>query len=216
MGRIDILGELGKKETKAADIVYKVVKNPDLLPELLNGISSATTIIRFASAKILRIISEKKPEILYPSMDFFVNLLDSKNNILKWNAMDIIANLTTIDTDNKFNRVFKKFYGYLHDGSLITAGHVVDNSGKIALVKPEFQDEITKELLKVEKIPLPTEECRNILIGKIIKTFDVYYGEVKDNGHKDKMISFVKSQLDNPRNATKAKAERFLRKLEKR
>ena len=161
-------------------------------------------------------ISEKKPEILYPSMDFFVNLLDSKNNILKWNAMDIIANLTVIDTDNKFNGLFKKFYGYLHDGSLITAGHVVDNSGKIALAKPEFQDEITKELLKVEKIPLPTEECRNILIGRTIKTFDVYYGEVKDKRHKDKIISFVKSQLNNPRNATKSKAERFLKKLEKR
>jgi len=214
--RIDVLEELGKKETEAADIAHKVVENPDLLPELFDGISSATARTRFASAKILRMISEENPEILYPNMDFFVNLLDSENNILKWNAMDIIANLIVIDTDNKFNRLFKKFYGYLYDGSLITAGHVVDNSGKIALAKPEFQDEITKELLKVEKIHLPTEECRNILIGKTIKTFDVYYGKVKDNGHKDKMISFVRRQLDNPRNATKSKAERFLRKLEKR
>ena len=55
-----------------------------------------------------------------------------------------------------------------------------------------------------------------MLMGKTIKAFDVYYAEVKAKGHKDKMISFVKSQLDNPRNATKAKAERFLRKLEKR
>jgi len=211
--RIDISKELGKKEIEAADIAYKVVKNPELLPELFDGISSATTRARFASAKILRMLSEKNPEILYPSMDFFVYLLDSENNILKWNAMDIVANLTVIDTENKFNRLFKKFYGYLYDGSLITAGHVVDNSGKIALAKPEFQNEITKELLKVEKIPRPTEECRNILIGKTIKAFDAYYGEVKDKGHKDKMISFVKSQLGNPRNATKSKAEKFLRKL---
>lgn len=213
MRRIDISEELGKKETEAADIAYKVVKNPDLLPELLNGISSATARTRFASAKILRMISDKNPEILYPSMDFFVNLLDSENNILKWNAMDIIANLTVIDSENKFNRLSKRFYGFLYDGSLITAGHVVDNSGKIALAKPELQDEITKELLKVEKIPLPTEECRNILIGKTIKAFDAYYGEVKDKRRKDKMVSFVKSKLDNPRKATKSKAQKFLRKL---
>lgn len=213
MGRIDILGELGKKETEAADIAHKVAKNPDLLSELLDGISAVTARVRFASAKILRMISEKSPEILYPRMDFFVNLLDSENNILKWNAMDIIANLTVIDTDNRFNTLFRKFYGYLYDSSLITAGHVVDNSGKIALAKPEFQDEITKELLKVEKIPLPTEECRNILIGKTIKAFDVYCDEFKD---KDKIISFVKCQLDNPRNATRSVAERFLKKLEKR
>jgi hypothetical protein len=214
--RINILKELGKKETEAADIVYKVTENPDLLPELLDGISSATARIRFASAKVLKMISEKKPEILYPSMDFFVNLLDSENNILKWNAMDTIANLTTIDTENKFDRLFRRFYGYLCDGSLITAVHVVDNSGKIALAKPKFQDEITKELLKVEKIPLPTEECRNILIGKTIKAFDVYYGKVEAKSHREKIVSFVKSQLSNPRNATKSKAERFLRKLEKR
>lgn len=66
----------------------------------------------------------------------------------------------------------------------------------------------------MEKIPLPTEECRNILIGKTIRTFHVYYGEVKDKGYKDKMISFAKRQLDNPRNATRFKAERFLKKLE--
>lgn len=210
VGRIDVLEELGKKETEAADIVEKVIKNPDLLPELLDGISSAKARTRFASAKILRIISEKNPEILYPSMDFFVNLLDSENNILKWNAMDIIANLTVIDTDNKFHRLFKKFYGFLYDGSLITAGHVVDNSGKIALAKPEFQDEITKELLKAEKIPLPTEECRNILIGKTMKAFDVYFNELED---KDEIVSFVKRQLSNPRNAIRSKAERFLKRV---
>lgn len=210
MKESDVLGEIGKKETEAADIAEKMINNPDLLPELLDGISSIKARIRFGSAKILRIISEKNPGILYPSMDFFVNLLDSENNILKWNAMDIIANLTKVDSHKEFNRLFKKYFGYLYDGSLITAGHVVDNSGKIALAKPELQDEITKELLKVEKIPLPTEECRNILIGKTIKAFDVYYDEIKD---KDEIISFVKRQLNNPRNATRTKAETFLKRF---
>ncbi len=210
MKKTDVLSVIGKKETEATDIVEKVTKNPDQLPQLLDGISSANARTRFASAKILRMISEKNPEILYPSIDFFVNLLDSENNILKWNAMDIIANLTVIDTGNKFNKLFGKFYCHLYDGSLITAGHVVDNSGKIALTKPEFQDQITKELLKVEKIPLATQECRNILIGKTIKTFGIYCDKIKD---KDKIISFVRRQLKNPRNATRSKAERFLKRF---
>ena len=45
MGRIDILEELGKKETEAADIADKVAENPDLLPELLDGISSASSLV---------------------------------------------------------------------------------------------------------------------------------------------------------------------------
>jgi len=207
----NILSAFEKKETKVEDIAEKVMKNPNLLPEFFVGISSTNPRIKFGSAKVLRIISERKPEMLYSKLDFFVNLLDSENNILKWIALDIISNLTRIDFRNEFNKLFKKFYGYLYEGSLITAGHVVDNSSKIALSKPELQDKITEELLKVEEVTLPTQECRNILIGKTIKAFEVYFDNLKD---KDKVISFVKRQSNNPRNATKARAEKFLKRLE--
>jgi len=210
MKRNNILNALERKETKVEDIAEKVIENPHLLPELFTGISSTNPKIKFGCAKVLRTISEKNPQMLYSKMDFFANLLDSENNILKWIAIDIIANLTIVDSNNEFNRLFKKFCGFLYEGSLITAGHVVDNSGKIALSKPELQDKITEELLKVEEIPLPTKECRNILIGKTIKAFEVYCDKIRD---KDKVVSFVKRQLDNPRNATKAKAEKFLKRL---
>ena len=210
MNKTDILREIEKKGAEATDIADKVIKNPDLLLVLLNGISSATARIKFGSAKILRMISDRAPELLYPSFEFFVSLLDSDNNILKWNAMDIIGNLTKVDSHNEFNRLFKKFFGYLYEGGLITAGHVVDNSAKIALAKPELQDEITKELLKVGKIPLPTEECRSIIVGKTINAFYVYCDEIED---KDEIISFVKRQVNNQRNATRSKAERFLKRF---
>lgn len=213
MEKNNILNAIAKKETENEEVAEKTMKNPELLPELLAGINSTNPRIRFESAKVLRIISRRKPEMLYSRMEFFVNLLDSENNILKWNAMDIIANLAKVDSRDEINRLFKKFFGYLYEGSLITAGYVIDNSGKIALSKPELQDEITKELLKVEEIPLPTEECRNILLGKTIIAFQVYFDRIKN---RQKVVSFVKRQLNNSRNATKAKAERFLVKLEKR
>jgi len=199
------------KNTESEGNAEEIMKNPKTLRELLAGVSSGNPKTKFWSAKTLRTISERKPEILYSEWKFFVDLLDSENNIVKWNAMDIIANLTKIDSRNKFDRLFKKFYGYLHEGSLITAGHVVDNSAKIALSKPHLQEAITKELLKVEKIPLPTEECRNILIGKTINAFQAYHDKIKN---KDEIIPFVKRQSHNSRNATKTKAERFLKKLE--
>jgi len=203
-----LLNMIARKETE--DVVEKVIERPELLSKLLTGIHSINPRIRFESAKVLRIISGKKPEMLYAQRELFVNLLDSENNILKWNALDIIANLTTIDSHNEFDSLFKKFYDLLYEGSLITAGHVVDNSAKIALSLPKLQEEITKELLKVEKIPLPSEECRNILIGKTINAFQIYYDKIKD---KDAVISFVKRQLNNPRNATKAKAEKFVKRF---
>ena len=76
-------------------------------------------------------ISATKPGTLYPYFDLFANLLDGENNILKWNAMDILANLAAIDVENKFDCIFShRYYDLLEEGSLITAGHVVENSGQ--------------------------------------------------------------------------------------
>ncbi|MFQ5892465.1 MAG: hypothetical protein ACE5HW_06695 [Candidatus Methanofastidiosia archaeon] len=179
------------------------------LPEIFNGISSENARIKFKSAKILRIVSEKNPQELYSQIDFFIILLDSENNIIKWNAMDVIANLTLVDSENKFDEIFEKYYGLLSDESMITAGHVVENSGKIAKAKPYLQYKITNELLKVESIPR-RQECKNILLGKVILSFGQYIDQVKN---KEKMISLAKRQLNNTRNATKKKAEKFLKKF---
>jgi len=209
--RKDVVSNLLKKQGPE-HIAEKVIENPDLLEELFVGISSTSSRIKFGSAKTLRILSKKNPQRLYPQIDFFVSLLDSKNTILKWNAIDVIANLSAVDTQNKFNRLFEKFYSCLYEGNLITAAHVVDSSGKIALSKPELQSKITEKLLKMEEVPLPTSECRNIVIGKAINAFGFYYDKLEDRD-RDRVVSFVKRQLNNPRNATKTKAMRFLKKL---
>jgi hypothetical protein len=201
---------LGKKGSQAEALADRVMKNPASLPEVFEGITSANPRVKFGSAKILRIISERNPEILYPEIDLFVKLLDSENNILRWNAMDDIANLTSVDSQNRFDSIFKKYYGSLLEGSLITAAHVVDNSGKIANAKPHLRNKITNELLKAAKIPLSTEECRNILLGKVILSFCQYVDEVKN---KEKMISLAKRLLNNTRSATRVKAEKFLKRI---
>lgn len=90
---------------------------------------------------------------------------------------------------------------------MITAGHVIDNSWKIAKVNPKYQKKITDNLLKLESIPRD-QKCRSILLSKVVLSFDKYFDEIQD---KEEVISLVKRQLDNPRNATKVKAERFLK-----
>ncbi len=155
----------------------------------------------------MRIISGKDPQKLYSEFDFFVNFLDSENNIIKWNALEVIADLTTVDSQERFDKIFRKYYDLLSDESMITAGHVIDNSGKIATAKPYLQDRITRELLRVEEIQYKTSECRNILLGKVILSFNRYISHV-DN--KEEMISLAERQQNNSRRATRAKAEKFL------
>ena len=81
-------------------------------------------------------LSEKHPDKLYPYMDRFIALLDSKHRILTWNAMAIIANLTAVDVDRKFDAIFDKYYSYLGNEYMVTVANVVANSAKIASNKP--------------------------------------------------------------------------------
>jgi hypothetical protein len=211
MAKSNFLDLLANKEKKPEQLVNRVMKDSGLLREVINGTSHKKADVKYGSTKILRIISEKKPDILYPHWAFFVELMDHENQILKWNAMDIIANMLRVDTEDKFNPLFEKYYELITNDVMITAGHVVDNSGKIALVRPELQDQITDYLFKVETTERDPE-CRNILLGKAILSFEKYFDQIKQ---KDEVIAFVQRQLNNSRSATKKKAEKFLSRVEK-
>jgi hypothetical protein len=205
-----LLEDLRKKEDNAVTLAGEVAGDTSLLAVILDGISSREANVKYRCIKVLTIISENTPEALYPQFSLFDRLLDSDNNILKWNAIDIIANLTAVDSDHKFEAIYDRYYGLMNEGSMITAAHVVESSGKIVKAKPALRKRITEELLKTESIPLPTEECRNIVKGKAIETFGRYFSRAEN---EEKIVAFVRNQATNSRNATRKKAELFLKRV---
>jgi len=153
MGEGDILRKIGNKEIDPDDFEEMIKINWDLLQKCFEGLNSVKPEIKYSCAKVLRSISEKHPEKLYPRFDFFVNLLDNNNKILNWVAIDIIGNLTKMDVDNKFDSISEEFFNFLTDQSMIMAVHTIDSFGKIAKTKPHLTEKITDNLLKIEKIP---------------------------------------------------------------
>ena len=204
----NLLEQLRDKKTTAEKVAADLVENPGLAPQIMDGLSSPVAGVKFGCAKILRITSITIPQKLYPYFDEFADLLKSPNNIIKWNAIDIIAGLTKADQHNKFEKLFRFYYDLLKDESMVTAAHVIENSPMIAAAKPHLLQKISKELLKIEHIQR-NSECRNILMGKAILAYDHMFDLIDD---REDVLSFVKRQTANRRNATKKKAERFLEK----
>ena len=204
----DYLNKLGKNEI-SADVLIKYVKDDfSLIPMVIEGVSSTNPRIKYGCAKTLSKISEEHPEKLYKDMEFFIDLLETENNIIKWNTIDIIANLTRVDIKKKFDDIFTKYYSFINADTMVTVAHIVDNSGKIALAKPYLINKITNEILKLEKIsmkPRLTQECKNILFGKAIIVFNQYFDKIEK---PKEVISFIKKQLKNTRTATKTKEEK--------
>jgi len=207
----EIFQKLVDKSLTKEELLLKVEQNFDLLLIIFNGISSSKAAIRYGCSKVLMDLSEEHPEKLYPYMDFFIDLLDSRYRILTWSAMVIIANLTKIDADKKFDAIFEKYYGFLNDEYMVTVANIVGHSGKIALAKPHLIQKIMNKLLTVENIsttPHLTEECKRVIAEKAIESFNMFFHEIKD---KEKVISFVKRNLNSPRKTLRKKAEDFLK-----
>jgi hypothetical protein len=208
----ELLRKLDNKLLTKQTLLQKVRENPELIPEVLSGVSSSKAAVRYGCAKVLMDLSEEQPDRLYPYMDSFTALLDSKYRILVWNAMAIIANLARVDQDRKFDRVFDKYYGFLNDPYMVTVANVVGNSAKIALAKPYLVRKITDELLKVENIsttPHLTAECKRVIIEKTIESFDLFFDRIEA---KDRVISLVRRNKNSSRKSLKTKAKSFLEK----
>jgi hypothetical protein len=175
----------------------------------LKDLSSKNPKVKYAAAKRLTVLSAINPVKLYPRLDFFINMLEHENQILKWTAIDVVGHLAESDKMKNLDRILKRLFGLLNAGKLITAGHAAQALAGIAVAKPKYRDRITRELLKVERYQYDTAECRNIVIGIVIKAIGPFYPELKD---KRAVIAFVKRQIKNRRNATRNKAEQFLKK----
>ncbi len=208
----EYLQQLADKSITREELYQRVRRDFDMLPEIVTGVSSPKATIRYSCAKVLLDLSEEYPERLYQYMDSFINLLDSRYRIITWNAIAIIANLTKVDKDKKFDTIFPRYYSFLNDEYMVTVANIVGHSGKIALAKPYLVDRIADELLKVENISTSahlTEECKRVITEKAIKSFDLFFDRIVN---KEKVISFIEGHLDSPRKTLKKEAESFLSK----
>jgi hypothetical protein len=207
-----LLQKLVNKSMTKEEVLQKIYHNFDLIPEVVEGVSSPKATIRYGCSKVLIDLSEKHPERLYPYMDFFTSLLDSKYRILKWNTMAVIANLACVDKDKKFDAIFNKYYSFMNDPYMVTVASVVGHSSKIAVAKPYLIQKITNELLKVENItttPHLTEECKRVITEKTIESFDKFLDQINNKGQ---VISFVERNVDSPRETLRHVAQNFIAK----
>jgi len=212
----ELLLKLTNKSLTKEALLQKVRENPSLIPEAISGVSSSKPAVRYGCAKVLMDLSEEQPERLYPYIDSFTVLLDSKYRILVWNAMAIIANLVRVDREKKFDKLFDKYYGFLNDPYMVTVANVVGNSCKIALAKPYLVQKIASELLKIENIattPHLTAECKRVITEKAIEYFDVFFDRIEA---KDEVLSFVKRNKNSSRESLKTQAGNFLKKWQAR
>jgi hypothetical protein len=209
-----LLAKLADKSLTKDGLRRRVEQDFGLLPVLLEGTCSAKAAVRYGCAKVLMDLSAEHPKRLYPYIDEFIAMLDSKYRILTWNALAIVANLTNADRDKRFDAVLDKYYSFLDNEYMVTVANTVGNSGKIALAKPYLIPRITAELLKIENVsvaPHMTAECKRVIVEKAVGTFDLFFDKLGQKEKKE-VLGFVERQLNSSRRTLSVKAAGFLEK----
>ena len=195
-------------------------KNQDKEAFVMSGISfekleSVNTKEKYAFVKELLALGKENPKDLYPYLPQIIHMLDTGNNIIIWAGIELLGSLITIDKSHRIKLQLPRLYTYLNTGKMITANHAVAALSEIAKVEVELQDQIVEEILEIQEYEYDTEECKNIVYGNIIKGMVTCYPTLQNEKTKKKVVEFIRKQKENTRNATKKKAEEFLKRYAK-
>ena len=191
------------------ELMQQVSDNPNFIQSLIATLGDKST-TRFKAAKKLQLISQANPTLLYPHFEDFAKLLDTSSGVLLWNGIIILSYLVKVDANKRFDAIFDRYYGHLWDGKLITAANILVSSGRIAQSRPDLASRITTELLKVDDIPLPTAECREVARGHVLASI-AEYPEILKNSQQ--VHDFVIRCTVSHRPAVKKRAEALLIKI---
>lgn len=197
--------DLDGKNIDVEALAKDALNDEVLLHELLRGVRSKDDTIRQNSFKSLQIIAEENPHSLYPQWDYFQEMLSSRNSYHKYIAIYILASLTSVDVDNRFEGIFDEYYGILAGDKAMTSAHVALNSSIIIRNKPELESRIVDILMSIDDIHQGKQ--KELIKAYAIESLMKIYPEVSD---PQKIEEFVRTQLDSKSPKTRNMAQCFL------
>ena len=202
------LARISRLALNPAQLARKAIRNPRLLADIAEGLKADKPRVKYGCAKALQLVSEHRPDVIYPHFEFFVRLLDHENKILQWDAAFVLSHLARVDDDDKFAGIIDRYFSPIIGPVMITAANVIRGGARIAQAKPRLADRIAAEVLKVARARYRTPECRNVAIGHAILALGDLLPLLC---HPARVVRFVRRQTKNSRPATRKKAEHFLK-----
>jgi hypothetical protein len=183
--------------------------NEEFLKFLLDGIKSKDNNIRSNSFQVLMTLSEDHGELLYPFWNYFYEMLKSPNNYHKYIAVYLLASLTGVDVENRFETIFNEYYTLLEGDKTMIPSHIVLNSSKIAQNKLELKSKIIDKLLNTDKLHKGRQ--KELIKAYVIEALRKINPGVED---KKRIETFVRSQLESSSPKTRNVAQCYIDRCE--
>lgn len=197
--------DLDKKDVNTEKLAHESLENQDLFEALMRGIRSKEKIVRNNSFNALMTVSRNNGEVIYSKWDYIHEMLLSCNANEQYVAVYILASLTAVDIENKFESLFDEYFGILSGDKTMIASHVILNSKTIAENKPDLRSEIIDKLLNTDNIFKGRQsDLIKVYAIETLRKLDSYGEE------KIRIENFIKAQLNSSSSRTRSAAKCYI------
>jgi hypothetical protein len=197
---------LSRKDADLEPVVQAALTDDQLLQDLLAGLASKEDALRYNCFRALTAISEQRPLRLYPAWDHFVELMSSSNAYQRAIGLRLIAGVTCVDTEQRFEPMFDRYFDLLDDEKVMTARYLAQAAARIAVAKPHLRERIVQKLLAVDETHHAPGR-KDLIKADIIESLA---GIFPDSPDQEEILTFVERQRGAGSPKTREAAKAFL------
>ncbi len=146
---LDLLKDRWTSETRPKGLFNRYVsREPDrYVPDLIRGLRCGERRVENGCAELASLLSEVRPELLYPHLALFQANLTAKEPVLRWEAVCTIGNLAAVDDEGRVRSSVASIGRFLSDKSIVLQGHAVRALAKVARAHTDLAPSILDSLL---------------------------------------------------------------------
>ena len=161
-----------RSDGKADEVAEKVLRNPLLLKELIEGLHSSDDVIKMRTAHALEYISRKNPELLEPVKPTLVNSASDTLPEVRWHLAQIFGNVPLSQKER--DAVVSILFDYLDGESILVKAWSIESLGALAEKDGDIRDRIIQRIepFQNDKSPAVRKRAlkvvRNLTDGRIL------------------------------------------------
>lgn len=205
-----------QEEIKQKDVDIEKLSHIILYDEYMRdsvvtyAVDSQEIMLYYNSYYIVDDASQKSPMHFYEYWDQFAALLYDENSYKRDIGMTIIANLTPVDEENKFDDLYNQYISLINDKKFMTAECCINNLAKILPHKKHLIDTTVETLLQIENKTTYTDKQTAVLKSNVIEVFTAVFEQSK---YQSEILVFISGCLDSISPKTRKTAKQALAKL---
>ncbi|MEM7261210.1 MAG: hypothetical protein AAF488_04410 [Planctomycetota bacterium] len=199
---------LRDETTALREKLYKrVVRAPERIEDLVAGLDHELPVVKYGCSAVLRMLSDRKPELLADRWAFFTKQLHHEQPFRRWDAIEIVGNLAGAVDKRRVDTVLSKQLEPIAGPDLVAAVNWIASAARAAERQPKATPKAVDGLLLVGRAKFDDADQKNVAIGHAITALASIYHQLDD---ASRVLRFVRRHRENPRRDVQLKAEKFL------